>query len=293
MGIKIKVGTRKSKLALVQTNFIIEELKKIDSSLEFEIIGISTKGDEILDTPLAKFGGKGVFVDAFEDALLRGDIDLAVHSAKDMPMDIPEGLAIVGVPKREDPTDVLISLREIGHDECFSVGTSSLRRQLQVEQIYNAKCDNLRGNVPTRIRHLQEGKFDAIILASAGINRLKLNNVDGLKYRYFTSEEFVPSAGQGILAVEGRKDDPISKIVSKIDDIDTKHCLELERSVLKKLDSGCHEAVGAYSYIKDDDIFVKAIYEVNGVLKTVSDNSKVMDIENLAIRVAKRLLGDE
>ncbi len=289
MAEKIKIGTRKSALALVQTHIIIEELKKIDDTLEFEIVPISTKGDEILDKPLAKFGGKGVFVDAFEDALLRGDIDIAVHSAKDMPMDIPKGLSIVGVPKREAPTDVLISRKDLDFNNSFTVGTSSLRRQLQIEAMYNAKCVNLRGNVPTRINHLREGGFDAIILATAGINRLGLNNIDDLKYTYFSETEFIPSAGQGILAVEGREKDPIADIIRKIDHRETRISLELERSILKKLNSGCHEAVGAYSFIENEYIFVRAIYEVNGKLKKVYHSGNINDIDNIANFVVKRL----
>lgn len=289
----VKVGTRKSDLALVQTNFIIEELKKVDKSLVFEIVKISTKGDEILDKPLIEFGGKGVFIDEFEKALLNGEIDLAVHSAKDMPMDIPNGLSIVGVPLREDARDVLISLEDVKEMKNFKVGTSSLRRQLQVKSLYNVECESLRGNVPTRLNHLRNKKFDAIILASAGLKRLNLDNCEEFKYKYFSTEEFIPASCQGILAVEGRIDDELRHIVAKIDDKNTRVCLETERSVLKQLNSSCHEPVGAYAYIENDIIYLSALYETNGQVRKVFEKSNVENRDELVKKVVKGLLNNE
>lgn len=287
----IKVGTRKSKLALVQTNIIIDKIKQIDPELNFEIIPISTVGDEILNKPLIEFGGKGVFVDAFETALLDGRIDLAVHSAKDMTMHLPEGLGIVGIPKREDPRDVLVTFKKELHPEhnCI-IGTSSLRRQFQIEAFYQAECRNLRGNVPTRLDKLSAGEFDGIILAAAGLSRLNLNHMDQFHYRYFSTDEFVPAAAQGILAVEGRLDDALTDIVHKINDDNTAICLKTERKVLELMNAGCHEAIGVFSYIQDDMIYVNAVYKTKQKILKVQQNAGVEDYLSLASEVAGKLV---
>ncbi len=285
MGRIIKVGSRKSDLAMAQTNFIISELKKIDSSFDYEIVPISTKGDEILDKPLLEFGGKGVFIDEFERLLLEKKIDLAVHSAKDMPTEIPQGLGILGVPKREDPRDVLISKVDLSGKSGFTVGTGSLRRQLQVKKLIDVKCENLRGNVPTRLNTVREAKFDAVILAKAGLNRLNLDGLEEFNYRCFSTDEFIPAGGQGILAVEGRLDDEIGDVVKKIDDVNTRICLETERFVLKSLNASCNEMVGVYSYIDLSNIFINAIYDV----ASVNVSGDVNDYLNLAKEVAVRL----
>ncbi len=285
----VKVGSRKSDLAMAQTNFIIAELKKIDSSFDYEIVPISTKGDEILDKPLLEFGGKGVFIDEFEKQLLEGKIDLAVHSAKDMPTEIPKGLGILGVPKREDPRDVLISKVDLT-DKCgYKVGTGSLRRQLQVKLLADVTCENIRGNVPTRLNLVRENKFEAVVLAKAGLNRLKLDNLEEFHYRCFTTEEFIPAGGQGILAVEGRIDDEIADIVKKIDDNNTRICLETERLVLKELNASCNEMVGVYSIIEDNKININAIYDVNGNIKRVKVSGDVTNYLELSKEVAERL----
>ncbi len=289
MGRIIKVGSRKSDLAMAQTNFIISELKKIDSTFDYEIVPISTKGDEILDKPLLEFGGKGVFIDEFERLLLEGKIDLAVHSAKDMPTDIPKGLGILGVPKREDPRDVLISKTDLDGVSGFNVGTGSLRRQLQVKKLIDVNCENLRGNVPTRLNAVREGKLEAVILAKAGLNRLKLDNLDEFHYRCFSTEEFIPAGGQGILAVEGRVDDEIVNVVKKIDDENTRICLETERLVLKYLNASCNEMIGVYANIAENIINISAIYDVNGKISDVKVNGDVDKYLELAKEVAERL----
>ncbi len=285
----IKVGSRKSDLAMAQTNFIIEELKKIDSSFDYEIVPISTKGDEILDKPLLEFGGKGVFIDEFERLLLKGDIDIAVHSAKDMPTEIPEGLGILGVPKREDPRDVLISKTDLEGRSGFLVGTGSLRRQLQVKSLMDVECRNLRGNVPTRLNSVREGRFEAVILAKAGLNRLRLDNLDEFHYKCFSTEEFVPAAGQGILAVEGRIDDDFAKVLRQIDDKNTRICLETERLVSKYLNASCNEMIGVYSYIEKNQINISAIYDYQGKIGKVKVSGNVEDYLALSKDVAKRL----
>ena len=286
----IKVGTRKSELAMVQTNMIIEALRQIDRELDFEILPISTTGDEILDKPLIEFGGKGVFVAEFEVALLNGRIDLAVHSAKDMPMQLPSGLGIVGIPKREDPRDVLITMKQdLNQDKNCIIGTSSLRRQFQIEQFYQVECKSIRGNVPTRLRKLSDGEYDGIILAAAGLKRLGLDDTKQFHFRYFSTEEFVPAGGQGILAVEGRVEDELTETVYRINDFNTAICLETERKVLQLLNAGCHEAIGVFSYIQEGNIYINAIYDVGGKLQRVQDYSTVNENTALAMRVAKKL----
>ncbi len=290
MGRKIKVGTRKSKLAFVQTEIIINKIKLEAPELSFEIIPISTVGDEILNKPLIEFGGKGVFVDAFETALLEGSIDLAVHSAKDMTMQLPEGLGIIGIPEREDPRDVLVTAgRELEAEPSCVIGTSSLRRQFQIEQFYRAECRSLRGNVQTRLDKLIRGEYDGIILAAAGLKRLKLEEQDQFCYRYFTTGEFVPAAGQGILAVEGRIEDELSGIVSRINDSSTAICLKTERRVLELMNAGCHEAIGVFSYIEKDMIYINGVYKKEDRLIRAQEKGVLTEAADLAARIADRL----
>lgn len=286
----IRVGTRKSKLAMVQTELVLKKLKAVDPKLSYEIVLISTVGDEILDKPLLQFGGKGVFVDAFETALLNNDIDLAVHSAKDMTMLLPDGLDIIGIPEREDPRDVLISVgQELDSNQTSIIGTSSLRRQFQIEQLYQSECRSLRGNVPTRLEKLKSGEYDGIILAAAGLKRLGMLQEEEFHYRYFSCDEFVPAAGQGIVAVEGRLEEELSVIVSKINDFNTSICLRTERRVLELLHAGCHEAIGVFSDIKEGIITVNAIYKKKDILQRVQEKDVVDNYLELASRVAEKL----
>ncbi|WP_232219514.1 hydroxymethylbilane synthase, partial [Hydrogenivirga sp. 128-5-R1-1] len=178
--LKIRIGTRKSKLALWQANFVAEQLKKHFPELEVELIKITTKGDKILDVPLAKVGGKGLFVKEIEEAMLRNEIDIAVHSLKDVPTYFPEGLGLVAITKREDPRDAFLSVKYSSLKELPEgavVGTSSLRRKVQLKiNRPDLQIKDLRGNVDTRIRKLEEGQYDAVILAYAGLKRLGLED---------------------------------------------------------------------------------------------------------------------
>lgn len=286
----VKLGTRKSSLAVVQTNLIIDKLKKIAPELTFEIVPISTLGDEILDKPLSQFGTKGVFVDAFEDALLSGRIDLAVHSAKDMTTQLPKGLGIIGIPEREDPRDVLVSFeKELTPGEKVIIGTSSLRRQFQIEQFYSTDCRSLRGNVPTRLEKLRNGEYEGIILAAAGLKRLGLMDEKQFRYRIFSTEEFVPAAGQGILAVEGRLDDELVEIVGRINHKPTEISLKAERRILERMGVGCHEAIGVYSNIDGTDIIINVVYKKGDKLLRVKEQAPADEYLNAADRVADRL----
>ena len=240
---KIRIGTRKSRLALVQTELVRQKIKAAFPEAETEVVELSTKGDEILDRSLTSFGGKGVFTKELEDALLREEIDLAVHSAKDMPMEFPEGLCIGAVTERADVRDVLVTRNGVSARELppgSIVGTSSLRRELQIKELNPlVRIEMLRGNVQTRLRKLKEGSYDAILLAAAGLSRLGLTADEELHLEYLDPESFLPAAGQGILAVEakkGRMEDVLSAI----------HCpeaaLELaaERSFLTAIGGSCN-----------------------------------------------------
>lgn len=260
----VKVGTRGSKLALAQTELVIKALRERFPQVDFQMVTMSTRGDRDTSRALLEFGGKAVFVEEFEKAILKGDIDIAVHSAKDMPMEIMEGLTISGTLPRACPQDVLIykSGRSFDRNDSFVVGTSSLRRQYQIRDMYpNAECKNLRGNVGTRIQKLEDGEYDAIILAAAGLERLGI--IDGsaecvevhkdeLTFRYLSTESMLPAACQGIIAIETRTSGEASDMVREISDTEAYTQLICERTVLNRLNAGCHEPIGVYSELYGD-----------------------------------------
>lgn len=260
----VKVGTRGSKLALAQTELVIKALNERFPQIDFQMVTMSTRGDRDTSRALLEFGGKAVFVEEFEEAILKGDIDIAVHSAKDMPMEIMEGLTISGTLPRACPQDVFIykSGRSFDRNDSFVVGTSSLRRQYQIRDMYpNAVCKNLRGNVGTRIQKLEDGEYDAIILAAAGLERLGI--IDGssgclevqkdkLTFRYLSTESMLPAACQGIIAIETRTSGEVYDMVRAINDTEVYTQLTCERAVLSRLNAGCHEPIGVYSELHGD-----------------------------------------
>lgn len=262
----VKVGTRGSKLALAQTELVIKALNERFPQVDFQMVTMSTRGDRDTSRALLEFGGKAVFVEEFEEAILKGDIDIAVHSAKDMPMEIMEGLTISGTLPRACPQDVFIykSGRSFDRNESFVVGTSSLRRQYQIRDMYpNAVCKNLRGNVGTRIQKLEVGEYDAIILAAAGLERLGI--IDGssgclevqkdkLTFRYLSTESMLPAACQGIIAIETRTSGEVYDMVRAINDTEVYTQLTCERAVLSRLNAGCHEPIGVYSELHGDHV---------------------------------------
>ena len=251
----VKVGTRGSKLALAQTELVIKALNERFPQIDFQMVTMSTRGDR--DTSRALL-----------EAILKGDIDIAVHSAKDMPMEIMEGLTISGTLPRACPQDVFIykSGRSFDRNDSFVVGTSSLRRQYQIRDMYpNAVCKNLRGNVGTRIQKLEDGEYDAIILAAAGLERLgviedKGNDStecfevhkDELTFRYISTESMLPAACQGIIAIETRTSGEVYDMVRAINDTEAYTQLTCERAVLSRLNAGCHEPIGVYSELHGD-----------------------------------------
>ncbi len=286
----IKIGTRTSQLAMVQTQLVIDQIKKINKEIAVDIIPIKTLGDRILDKPLLSFGGKGAFVSEFESALLEGKIDLAVHSAKDMPMELPKGLAIVGTLKREDPRDVLVTMKDRQLPKRPIIGTSSLRRQLQISELQEVICKDLRGNVNTRLKKLEEGQYDGIVLAVAGLKRLGLLGEQIFNYHYFDCDTMIPAGGQGIIAIEGRADDNDLQILFKeITDDYAAICLETERLVLELLDAGCHEPIGVYSFIEGENIHLSILYGKGSPIERIQGKAKIEERITLATKLVRSL----
>ena len=259
---KLVIATRGSKLALWQSEHVKAELEKAHPGLEVELSVMMTKGDKIIDTPLAKIGGKGLFTKELEEAMLRGEAHIAVHSLKDVPMEFPEGLKLGVITKREDVRDAMLSEKYSCLDELPNgavVGTTSLRRRMQLLKIRpDLIIKNLRGNVNTRIRKLKEGEFDAIILASAGINRLGLAS----EVRYFSpisKEIMIPASGQAALGIEIVDNPEVERIVSVLNDSDAIVETMVERAFITVLEGGCQVPIGVNAEVKGDSIQVKAI----------------------------------
>ena len=256
-GLRLKVGTRGSKLALAQTDWVISKLKIKFPNIEVEKVIIKTTGDKILDSPLSKIGGKGLFVKEIEEALLRDEIDFAVHSMKDVPSQAPEGLEVSIIPERESPFDVWVSDFESVKElpPSAKVGTSSLRRMVQIKRLRgDVEVLTLRGNVDTRIRKLKEGLYDGIILAEAGIKRLGLE----LVYKRFSLDEMVPAVGQGALGIEVRRDDNHLKELLKqaLHSPETALCVSAERAFLRVMEGGCQVPLGAHAYIQGGKLVI-------------------------------------
>ncbi|WP_020059982.1 hydroxymethylbilane synthase [Bacillus sp. 123MFChir2] len=253
---KIIVGSRKSKLALTQTNWFIDQLKALGLPYEFEVKEIVTKGDVILDVTLSKVGGKGLFVKEIEHALLTKEIDMAVHSMKDMPAVLPEGLTIGCIPKRVDPRDAFISKNgELfdGLPEGAVIGTSSLRRSAQLLAVRpDLQVKWIRGNIDTRLRKLKEEDYDAIILAAAGLKRMGW--ADDVITGYLEETVCVPAVGQGALSIECREDDAdLLQLLSHLNDHVTARTVEAERVFLHKLEGGCQVPIAGYATLIEDD----------------------------------------
>lgn len=271
---KIIIATRGSRLAIWQANHIKSLLHSANSNFEIELSIIKTKGDIILDVPLAKIGGKGLFVKEIEDALLNEKADIAVHSMKDVPMDLPTGLVLGCIPLREDPSDTFLSVH-YGHlDElphASHVGTSSLRRQAQLMAIRpDLKISPLRGNVDTRVRKLLEGQYDAIILATAGLKRLGLF---APITKPFNPKIFIPAVGQGALGIEclSTRTDIISTLAF-LEDRPTRICIEAERGLLAGLEGGCQVPIAGYATMLTKDTFT-----LEGFVANVDGSSPIKE----------------
>ncbi|MEK6582097.1 MAG: hydroxymethylbilane synthase [Nitrospirota bacterium] len=297
---KVVIGTRGSKLALWQAEWVKSELVKLNPDLTIELNKIKTTGDKILDVPLAKVGGKGLFVKEIEEALLRGEADLAVHSMKDVPTDFPKGLYLAVICKREDPRDAFIAPMQNGKFKIqnfknlphgATIGTSSLRRSSQLLSIRpDLKIMQLRGNLDTRLRKLDEGQFDAIILAAAGVKRL------GWANRITETIEpsiSLPAIGQGAVGIECRIDDEfINKLIAPLNHNETSVCVRAERACLKKLEGGCQVPIAAHARLVDGKIVMDGLVgSVSGdriIRSHIEGNPK--DAESLGLKLAEDLL---
>lgn len=256
---KLIAGTRGSKLALWQTKYIVHLLRLFDPSLEIEVKVIKTKGDKILDSPLAKIGDKGLFTKEIEEKLLEGEIDFAVHSLKDLPTELPKGLTIAAYSMRDYPFDVLVSRSGKGLKELppgSVIGTSSLRRIAQIKRLRpDLEIKDIRGNVDTRLKKLDRGEYDAIILAQASLERLGLGDRISEVLDYF-----IPAVGQGIIAVETREEDKelIELLRNAVNDIGSEAEAKAERAFLKAMGGGCQVPIGAFAVVQPDgEMFIK------------------------------------
>lgn len=294
MGDIVKIGTRGSKLALWQAEWVKAALEKNNAGLSVELVIIKTKGDKIQDVPLAKVGGKGLFVKEIEEAILDGRVDLAVHSMKDMPAEIPGGLCIGAIPAREDPRDVFISGAGAtldGLDPGARVGTSSLRRAAQLRHVRpDLEVHSLRGNLDTRMRKLDEGQFDAVVLAAAGVKRL------GLAHRItqpLPPETMLPAVGQGALCIETRESDPrIGPLVDALDHPETRSVVTAERAFLHKLEGGCQVPIAAHGVLDGDRLTLTGLVaELDGavVIREIA-SGPATDAGGIGLRLARRLL---
>lgn len=265
---KIRIGTRKSRLAMVQTELVKAALEQAFPDIEIGIVPMSTKGDKILDRSLTSFGGKGVFTKELEEALLAGEIDLAVHSAKDMPMEFPKGLCLGAVLERANPSDVLVTTTGIAAKELKKgsvIGTSSLRRELQIKRMNpQVQIKMLRGNVQTRLEKLRQGEYDGILLAAAGLERLGMSCPEGLFLEYLDKEEFVPAPGQGILAIETREGE-LKEIMAGIHSQEAAVMLAAEREYLTVLGGSCNAPCGAYCRPEGDGLVMTAMFAKDGI----------------------------
>jgi hydroxymethylbilane synthase len=263
----LKIGTRGSKLALAQSGWIKEKIEQQYPDLQVELVRIKTKGDKILDSPLSKIGGKGLFVKEIEDALLKKDIDLAVHSIKDVPAELPEGLYLPIFPEREDPRDAFLSM---SHDsiadmpEGATIGTGSLRRSSQLRHLrQDLDIVSIRGNVDTRIKKMETGEPDAIILALAGLRRLGLS--DKIR-QILSSDEFIPAIGQGALGLELRRnDDQTYNLLGFLNHEPTELTVKAERAFLEKLEGGCQVPIGGNGRLQGENLILDGmVAELDG-----------------------------
>jgi hydroxymethylbilane synthase len=288
------IGTRGSRLAIWQAEWIAARIREIAPNVSVSLHRIKTSGDKILDVPLASIGGKGLFVKEIEEALLAGEIDLAVHSMKDVPTILPQGLEILCVPPREDPRDALLSpagrtLKDLAPEA--RIGTSSLRRQAQLLHVRpDLHIEMLRGNLETRLRKLREGRFDAIVLAAAGLRRM---GWAGEITEYLPPAVSLPAIGQGALAVEGRSNDAfIRSLVAPLEHPPTRAAVTAERGLLLRLEGGCQVPIAAHATVSDDTLAMDALVASVDGDRLVRDTLQGPATEALAlgITLAERLL---
>lgn len=292
---KVRIGTRGSKLALWQTEFVRRKLSDVFPDVEFEVKVIKTKGDKILDSPLSKIGDKGIFTREIEIELLNREIDIAVHSLKDLPTKLPEGLIIGAVTEREDVRDVLISkdnlkLAELPKEAVIATG--SLRRRAQLLHFRSDfKFVDLRGNIDTRFRKFDESNWDAMVLAFAGVRRM---NYEGRIAELISTDIVLPAVGQGAIAIEVREDDvKIFDLVKRINHIETELATRSERALLRRLEGGCQVPIGAFAVVNDGKIKISAMisnFDGTFFVRDSIEGFVSNDVEELGFELAEKLL---
>ncbi|WP_421145131.1 hydroxymethylbilane synthase [Aeromonas dhakensis] len=292
----LKIATRKSPLAMWQANFVKDRLEALYPELQVELVPMSTQGDKILDTPLAKVGGKGLFVKELETAMLEGRADIAVHSMKDVPVEFPEGLGLHTICEREDPRDAFVSNRFTAIDELPQgavVGTSSLRRQCQLRA---ARPDlvirDLRGNVNTRLAKLDAGEYDAIILAAAGLKRLEMEH---RITAFIEPEQSLPANGQGAVGIECRLDDhELHALLAPLEHPETRIRVLTERAMNRALQGGCQVPIGAYALVEGEEVWLRGLVGSPDGSRVIRDEIRgpLADGEALGHTLAQRLLAD-
>jgi len=285
---KIRVGSRDSALAVIQAQIVIDAVKKTNPTIDFEIVKIKTTGDKILDKSLDEVGGKGLFIKEIEQALADGIIDIAVHSYKDMPYQETKGLPVVALSEREAPFDALVLPQGAASlDNSKPTGCSSLRRTIQLARLYDGiKITPVRGNVPTRLAKLDNGEYSALILAQAGLNRLSLKHRIS---RVFTLDEMIPSASQGILAVQGRAGENYS-FLDAFHSRESETVSKAERQFLKTLGGGCSSPVAVYGQLQNSELLLTGMYVgVNGNIEIGRLSGDIGNPELLGETLARRL----
>ena len=290
----VRIATRKSALALWQAEFVKAQLEHFHDDVRVELVPMSTQGDIILDTPLAKIGGKGLFVKELEQAMLDGRADIAVHSMKDVPVEFPDDLELHTICEREDPRDAFVSNNFANIDalpQGAIVGTSSLRRQCQIRAMRpDLEIRDLRGNVNTRLAKLDSGQYDAIILAAAGLIRLEM----GERIRDFIEPEVsLPANGQGAVGIECRIDDTVTKtLLAPLEHNETRIRVNAERAMNRHLEGGCQVPIGAYALVEGDQVHLRGLVGAIDGSEILRDeiSGHVDDAEKLGIELAKKLL---
>lgn len=285
---KIRVGSRESKLAVIQSEIIMDIIRKNCPDTEVELVTMKTTGDKILNTTLDKVGGKGLFVKELDRALLEKEVDITVHSLKDVPMELDERLPLIAYTKCEYPNDVLVlpkGVREL--DLSKPIGSSSMRRNIQLKKLFpDARIEPVRGNVLTRLEKLDRGDFGALVLARAGLTRLGLG--DRIS-RIFTEEEMIPAAGQGVIAVQARAGESFD-FIKYINDTKSQICVEAERAFVKELDGGCSSPIAAHAVLDGDNITITGLYvDDRNEERTDKITGNIQNHVELGIELARRI----
>ncbi|MDF1779931.1 MAG: hydroxymethylbilane synthase [Alcanivoracaceae bacterium] len=284
----LRIATRSSPLAIWQAEYVQQRLESLHAGLKVELIRIKTQGDKILDVPLAKIGGKGLFVKELEQAMMAGEADIAVHSMKDVPMELPEGFELPVICERDDPRDAFVSNHFENLDalpQGARVGTSSLRRSAQLKALRpDFDIISLRGNVQTRLGKLDDGQFDGILLAAAGLKRLGLH--ERIRYE-LPPEVCLPAVGQGAVGIECRAGDEKTRaLLAPLNDVDTWDRVVAERAMNRRLEGGCQVPIAGYAELNNDELWLRA-------LVASEDGSEVLRVEGRAERKSGAQLGVE